>query len=101
MGNRTMPRRVVNWIVETFFPDVVFYGKKANPFVTFERAAPKANTPIFYAAIFIANYVADRDARSLTVTLGGVEKSGVQRGEWRVTVEQIDDLPPSHPNGEA
>ena len=82
---------LLNWIIETFYPDKMFYGKKCNPFTIFTKDTQNKNEAIMIAAMFLANFVADNDSTEAQYTVYGVEKSGVKRGDWLVTVKKLDD----------
>lgn len=83
--------KLLNWIIETFYPDKMFYGKKCNPFTVFVDGVEDRNTPVMLGATFLANYVADLNSNASQFTVYGVEKSGVKRGDWLVTVKRIEN----------
>lgn len=83
--------KLLNWIIETFYPDKMFYGKKCNPFTMFVNAVEKRNDAVMVGAMFLANYVADNNSNEGQFTVYGVEKSGVKRGDWIVTVKRVEN----------
>lgn len=87
-------RPVVNFVVETFFPKHLFWGKEADPFRAMERVVEKDKKG--RSAAMIAAHVIVADVRDMggshgVFTLTGVSKSGVPLGDWRITVEKLPE----------
>ena len=85
-------KRILNFIIETFYPDRFFYGKKANPFDIYrDGVLDDQKTPEMIAAMFLANYMADNEATNGKFEISGVEKSGEKRGDWLIEITKIEE----------
>ena len=77
-------RPVINWAVETFFPDGSFYGSRyADKF----KDLDEGTVPGYICASFLVHKAATQNATLLTVNISEIEKDGQDIGSWRITVE--------------
>ena len=72
--------KLLNWIIETFYPDKMFYGKKCNPFTIFTKDTQNKNEAIMIGAMFLANFVADNDSTEAQYTVYGVKNLVLNEG---------------------
>lgn len=85
--------RAVNWQIETFFPDRIFWGRDADPFETFRRVVAKdargRSAHVIAAHVIIGDLI-ERDADGVTMTFSGVTSKGETSGKWLINVQKLD-----------
>jgi hypothetical protein len=96
-------RKVINWIVETFYPDLIVWGAKANPFHMIDDAArddPQGRTPAMLSAMYIASYCNKKGATEFEGKVRGLTSCGDPCGDWVITVKQVAPAPSDGAKGE-
>lgn len=84
--------RILNWIIETFYPDRLFYGPKANPFQIMEEAADETEKQGWMLAAIVLADMAEKvgaDRAIFEVRVAG--KSGEAGKLWQITAKEKDE----------
>jgi hypothetical protein len=86
-------RPVLNWLVETVFPNGAFFGNDylRNLQTDNSDLSEKWGSVEMACAMFVTSYVREMGAESATFEASNITKSGVEVGSWRLTVEKIKD----------
>lgn len=83
-------RPVLNFAVERWFPDGGFWGEAY--FEPFRKFDTEKKAKVGYgAAMYLIYSVHGANSSKFTVDLGGVTYNGEAMGDWRVTVEKIQE----------
>lgn len=85
-----MARPVINFLVERYFPNgLFFYGK--GPLQAFDMVDREKKTAIGgMAALALARHAHSSQATKLTVDAEAITVNDLDLGDWRVTVERMD-----------
>ena len=84
-------RKLVNWIVERFFPGMAFFSHGyLDVFRARDEEMMKRGSYIGpSAANYLIRYVSKARGEKLTVELGGYTHGDTPMGDWVLTVEQV------------
>lgn len=83
-------RKIISWLVETFYPSRIFWGHDADPFAGIRASAQEKSTPATnICGIWMAGEAARWDSDGFTLDLEGVTDGDKNIGDWRITVERM------------
>ena len=84
-------RPIINHLVETYFPNGIFYGD-SDALNEFEKFDVEGGNTIGRAAAFmLVRKLIDEDNTSITVEIEGLTINGEMTGDWLVLVSKINN----------
>lgn len=82
-------RPIINWLVETWFPNSCFYGNSyLQDFKDFDKGKDLIGKT---AAMYLQSIMRKADATSISYEMTEITEHDVHIGSYKLTLERMDD----------